>query len=101
MIHVIATIHIKKGKRIELIEHLRTNIPNVIAEKGCIEYSPAYDIDSQVDNQVFDENRVTIVEKWKSIYSLQDHLQAPHMISYRKKVKHLIEKTELSILSSI
>ena len=101
MIHVVATIYIKKGKRNEFIEHLRTNITNVIAEKGCIEYSPAYDIDSQIDNQVFNENRVTIVEKWKSIYSLQDHLQAPHMISYRKKVKHLIEKTELSILSSI
>ena len=101
MIHVIATINIKKGKRNEFIEHLRRNIANVIKEKGCIEYSPAYDIESQIDNQAFNENQVTIIEKWKSIYSLQNHLQAPHMISYRNKVKGLVEETELKILASI
>jgi len=101
MIHVIATISIKKGKQNEFIEYLRANIPNVVQEKGCIEYSPAYDIDAKIDNQVFDENKVTIIEKWKSIYSLQDHLQAPHMISYRIQVKDLVEKTDLKILSSI
>jgi len=101
MIHVIATISIKKGKKNEFIEYLRANIPNVVQEKGCIEYSPAYDIDTKIDNQVFDENKVTIIEKWKSIYSLQDHLQAPHMISYRIQVKDLVEKTDLKILSSI
>ena len=45
MIHVVATIKIKKGKRDEFIEHLRANVPNVIGEKGCLEYSPAYEID--------------------------------------------------------
>ena len=100
MIHVIATIRIKKGKRGQFIEYLRANIPNVIKEKGCIEYTPAYDIDVKIDNQAYDKNQVTIIEKWKSIYSLQDHLQAPHMISYRKQVKGLVEGTVLKILSS-
>jgi len=101
MIHVIATIRIKKGKKDEFLEHLRANIPNVIKEKGCIEYSPAYDIDVKIDNQVFDKNQITIIEKWKSIYSLQGHLQSPHMLSYRKKVKNLVEGTTLKILSSV
>ena len=100
MIHVVATIKIKKGKREEFIEHLRANVPNVIGEKGCLEYSPAYEIDVKIDNQSFDENRVTIIEKWKSIYSLQNHLKAPHMISFRKKVKGMVTGTVLKILSS-
>ena len=100
MIHVIATIKIKKGKREAFLDHLRKNIPNIIAEKGCIEYSPAYDIDVKFKNQAYDENRITIIEKWKSIYSLQDHLQAPHMISFRKNVKNLVEGTVLKILTN-
>ena len=101
MIHVIATIRIKKGKKDKFLEHLRANIPNVIKEKGCIEYSPAYDIDVKIDNQSFDKNQITIIEKWKSIYSLQGHLKSPHMLSYRKKVKNLVEGTTLKILSSV
>ena len=101
MINVIATIRIKKGKKDKFLEYLRANIPNVIKEKGCIEYTPAYDIDVKIDNQAFDKNQITIIEKWKSIYSLQNHLQAPHMISYRKQIKDLVEGTTLKILSSI
>tara|TARA_Y100001970_G_C14165685_1_gene821141 strand:+ start:581 stop:889 length:309 start_codon:yes stop_codon:yes gene_type:complete len=100
MIHVIATIKIKKGKREKFLEHLRANISNVIEEKGCIEYSPTYDIDVKIDNQTLNANQVTIIEKWKSIYSLQDHLQAPHMISFRKNVKNLVEGTVLKILTN-
>ena len=100
MIHVVATIKIKKGKREEFLDHLRSNVPNVIREKGCLEYTPAYEIDVKIDNQSFDENQVTIIEKWKSIYSLQNHLKAPHMISFRKKVKGMVTRTVLKILSS-
>jgi len=101
MIHVLAKVKIKEGKRNEFIDHLKTNIPNVLNEKGCIEYTPAIDIETQIDRQEFDQNQVTIIEKWKSIYSLKDHLEAPHMLSYREKVKDLVESTELKILSSI
>ena len=36
MIHVLASIKVKTGKRDNLIEHLKSNIPNVIKENGCI-----------------------------------------------------------------
>ena len=100
MIHVIATIKVKKGKRDEFLEHLRNNVVNVIKEKGCIEYTPAYELDAKITNQSFDEDQITIVEKWKSIYSLKDHFHTPHMLSYRKKVKDLVEGTALKILTS-
>ena len=51
MIHVIASIRVKSGKRDILIEHLKSNIPNVIKEKGCIEYNSTIDMDFQIDNQ--------------------------------------------------
>ena len=45
MIHVLASIRVKPGKREILIENLKSNIPNVIKEKGCIEYNPTIDVD--------------------------------------------------------
>ena len=51
MIHVIATIKLKRGKREKFLEHLRANVSNVIKEKGCLEYTPAYEIDVKIDNQ--------------------------------------------------
>jgi len=100
MIHVLASIKVKPGKRDILLEHLKSNIPNVIKEKGCIEYNSTIDVDYQMDNQTFDENMVTIIEKWENLDSLKNHMHAPHMLSYRKKVKDLVENTSLKILSN-
>ena len=79
MIHVLASIRIKPGKRDILIEHLKSNIPDVIKEKGCIEYNPTIDMDFQIDNQVFDENMVTIIEKWENFDTLKKHMWCIHM----------------------
>ena len=53
-----------------------------------------------MDNQTFDENMVTIIEKWENFNTLKNHMYAPHMLSYRKKVKDLVENTSLKILSN-
>ena len=37
MIHVIAVITAKPGKRAQILEAFRANVPNVRAENGCIE----------------------------------------------------------------
>ena len=54
MIHVLASIRVRPRKRHILIEHLKSNIPHVIKEKGCIEYSPTIDVDYHIDNQTYD-----------------------------------------------
>ena len=100
MIHVLASIKVKPGKRDFLIKHLKSNIPNVIKEKGCIEYNSTIDVDYHMDNQTFDENMVTIIEKWENFDTLKNHMHAPHMLSYRKKVKDLVENTSLKILTN-
>ena len=45
MIHVIAIITAKPGKRDEVLKNFKDNIPAVHAEKGCIEYGATVDID--------------------------------------------------------
>ena len=100
MIHVLASIKVKPGKRDNLLENLKSNIPNVIKEKGCIEYNSTIDVDYHMDNQTFDENMVTIIEKWENFETLKNHMHAPHMLSYRKNVKDLVENTSLKILSN-
>jgi quinol monooxygenase YgiN len=98
MINVIASIQIRKGGLSEFIKIFKSNIPNVLKEKGCIEYVATIDVPTGLPPQELDENTVTIIEKWSGFDVLQAHLSAPHMIAYREKVKNLVEKTSLKVL---
>jgi quinol monooxygenase YgiN len=98
MINVLASIQLKPGKRAEFLPICKANIPNVRAEKGCIEYAAAVDLDAGLDPQVLDEDMVTVIEKWESLDALNDHLGAPHMLSYRDQVKDLVDKVTLKVL---
>jgi len=99
MINVIASIRVKAGKIPEFLEIFKANVPKVRAEKGCMEYFPAVDIDSKLPTQAFDQNVVTIIEKWESLEALRDHLKSPHMLTYRDKVKSIVEGLSLKVLT--
>ena len=43
MIHVLAVITTKPGKRAEVLAAFHANMPAVHAEAGCIEYGPVID----------------------------------------------------------
>ncbi len=98
MINVIASIHIKEGRLSEFIEIFKSNIPNVLEEKGCIEYLPTIDVPTGLPPQELNNNVVTVIEKWGSLEDLQAHLKAPHMIAYKGKVKDLVDKVSLKVL---
>lgn len=99
MIHVIATISIRPGKRDEFLAALKANVPNVLAEEGCLGYSPAVDLETDLPPQIpLRENAVTIVEAWESLDHLRAHLKAPHMLEYKKQVKDLEEGVSLQVL---
>ena len=99
MIYVIATIEVKAGKREAFLAEFHKNMPNVRAEKGCIEYGPAVDATTDIKAQMaLRENVVTIVEKWESLQALHAHLAAPHMAVYRERVKDLVVGVTLQIL---
>jgi quinol monooxygenase YgiN len=98
MIHVIASIGVKTGKRAEFIEIFKANVPAVLAENGCIEYIPAVDADSGIEAQWLDETVVTVIEKWETLDALHTHLAAPHMEKFREDTASLVEDLSLTVL---
>ena len=98
MINVIATIRVKAGRLSDFLEIFKSNVPNVREERGCVEYFPAVDIDADLPPQSLDENVVTIIEKWESLEALREHLNAPHMLAYKEKVKNIVEEVSLKVL---
>lgn len=100
MINVIASVQVKEGLVSQFIELFKSNVPNVLAEKGCVEYMPTVDIPTGLPPQELDSNVVTIIEKWDSIEDLQAHLASPHMQEFQKKEKDLVEKLSLKVLEA-
>ena len=99
MIFVIATIEVKPGKREAFLAEFNKNVPNVRAENGCLEYGPTVDARTDIKAQIpLRENVVTIVEKWESLQALHAHLVAPHMATYRERVKDYVVGATLQIL---
>jgi quinol monooxygenase YgiN len=99
MVRVIASIHVREGQLTKFIEIFKSNVPDVLKEKGCIEYVPTIDLPAGLPRQEVNNNIVTIVEKWRSFEDLQAHLSSPHMLAYQKKVKDLVEKVSLKVLA--
>jgi len=100
MIHVIAVITAKPGKRAEILAAFRANVPAVRAEQGCIEYAAAIDADSALAVQKkWGEDTFLAIEKWESMDALKAHAAAPHMGAYGAKTRELIASRVIHILS--
>ena len=100
MIHVIAVITAKPGKRDTILEAFRANVPNVRAEKGCIEYGAALDLEGGPKWQVaYGPDTFLVIEKWESMEALKAHSAAPHMAAYAAKTREHIATRVIHILS--
>jgi quinol monooxygenase YgiN len=100
MIHVIAVLTTKPGKREEVLKHFRANVPAVRAEKGCIEYGAAVDASTDLPIQTsYGADTFVVIEKWDSVDALKAHGAAPHMQAYAAKVKELMASRVIHILS--
>jgi quinol monooxygenase YgiN len=99
MIHVIAAIEVKPGKREAFLVEFHKLIPPVRAEPGCLEYGPAIDLPTDIPGQVSErKNVIVVVEKWKSLDDLRAHLIEPHMNAWRERVKDIIVGLQIQIL---
>jgi quinol monooxygenase YgiN len=101
MIHVIAAIQVKPGNVQKFIDIFKTNVPHVLAEKGCIDYVPTIDMDAGLPPQQRDAGTVTIIERWDSLDDLHAHLKTPHMLAYREKVKDIVQGMSLKVLQEV
>ena len=101
MIHVVALITAKPGKREEILKHARANLAAVRAEKGCIEYGPVVDAENALPFQTrLGPDTFMVVEKWESMDALKAHAAAPHMAAYGAKTKEFIATRVIHILSN-
>ena len=100
MIHVLAFITAKPGKRDEVLAHMRANIPAVEAEDGYIEYGPAIDADGAGAIQTpIGPDSFVVVEKWESLDALAAHGAAPHMKAYGEKTRDLVVSRVIHVLT--
>jgi len=99
MIYVVATIQVAPGRRAEVLTEFKALVPLVLAEKGCLEYGPTVDVATGIAAQGLPrDDTFTVVERWEDVDALQAHLMAPHMLTYRAKVKGLVLGTTLQVL---
>ncbi len=98
MVHVIASVQVKQGRVNEFLEIFKANVPLVRAEKGCIQYVPTVDVGADLPPQIMNKNAVTIIEAWETLEALRNHLDAPHMLTYREKVSSIVENVSLKVL---
>jgi len=100
MIHVIAVITAKKGKRPELLDAFSRIVPLVHAEQGCIEYQPVVDAENAGEAQaMLGPNTYVVVEKWESMNDLNAHSVSPHMVEFGKTAGDLVADRKIHILS--
>ena len=98
MIHVLASITVKTSERDVFLEIFKANIPKVLEEEGCVEYSATVDFPTEVPIQETNADVVTVVEKWETFPHLEAHFTAPHMLEYKAKVEDMVEDVTLKIL---
>ena len=100
MIHVLATVTLAPGTRALFLEVFNANVPNVLAEDGCIEYGAAVDAETEIPSQKrLGPDVVLVVEKWRDLAALKAHSAAPNMAAYRLKAKDFMQSVSLQILT--
>jgi quinol monooxygenase YgiN len=99
MVHVLAIITAKPGRRAALLDLFNTVIPQVHAEQGCIEYGVAVDV-ARAD-PAFGPDTFVVIEKWESMPALKAHSVAPHMAAYAEKAKDLIAERAVHVLDPV
>jgi quinol monooxygenase YgiN len=102
MIRVVAIITAKPGRRQDVLEHVRANLPAVHAEKGCIEYIPVIDAEGFGSRQAkLGDDAFVVIETWESAEALKAHSVAPHMAAFGEKTKELVASRAIHYLSPV
>ncbi len=101
MISVIAHIRFDVSKKAELIKIYEEMVPQVLDEDGCLEYHPHEDLITELPNQLKNEGRFLVIEKWESWKAFQDHLKAPHVIEFREKIKGIVTEVKVNVLKPL
>lgn len=101
MIRTVVLITARPGCRDELLTVFQANVPNVRAEKGCIEYAAHVDApEIGAFQTAIGPDSYIIIETWESAEALRAHVVAPHMIEYARKTKDLVASRAIHVLTA-
>jgi quinol monooxygenase YgiN len=101
MIHVLAIVTTKPGTRARFIDAYRANLPNVLAEDGCLAYEAVIDVEPTSPGFAqFGPDVFVVVERWASRDALQAHAAAPHMKAYNAQVRDWAASTAIHVLEA-
>ena len=101
LVHVLAVITAKPGKRDEVLANFNGNVPAVHAEDGCIEYGAGVDCaEASSFAAAYGPDTFVVVEKWESLDHLKAHAAAPHMKAYAEKNKDLLADRKVHVMTS-
>lgn len=99
MIHVVAIITAKPGKRAEVLEAFNKIVPVVHEETGCIEYKPVTDAENAGASQdKIGPDSFAVIEKWATLDNLKAHSASSHMAAYGKSVSDLVVGKTVHVL---
>jgi quinol monooxygenase YgiN len=100
MIRTVVIITTKPGRREEVLALFRQNVPNVRAEKGCVEYDAHVDATGVGPYQAnLGPDTFVVLETWESPEALNAHVSAPHMVAYGAKVRELYASRAIHVLA--
>ncbi|MGV2293220.1 antibiotic biosynthesis monooxygenase [Trinickia sp. YCB016] len=69
---------------------------------GCIEYAAFFDpVNVEETPIALGQDSFVVVEKWDDYSQFQAHLASPHVGEYGAKIKHLIAKRVIHVLSPV
>jgi quinol monooxygenase YgiN len=99
MIHVLAFITAKPGKRADVLKAFQNNVPAVHAEEGCISYEATLDVPAFGPMQTpVGPDTFVVIERWASADALNAHAQSAHMAEYGRTVAPWLEKRVIHVL---
>ena len=102
MIHVVAFITTKPGRRAEVLNHFRAIVPAVLAETGCIEYGATIDeLNGSGIQTKLGPDTFVVIQKWESIEAFRAHGSAPHSLAYDVKVRDVLTGRDIHVLSGV
>ncbi len=99
MIHVVAVVTTKPGRREAVLTAFRANLPAVRAEAGCLQYVPVVDVpDAGRAQTKLGHDSFMVVEQWESAEALGAHAASPHMAAYGASVKEMVASLVVHVL---
>jgi quinol monooxygenase YgiN len=101
MVHLVVTFVIKDGKMDEYLGEVKKLRPQVLAEKGCVEYAFLREFKSPLDIQEeVNPNRLTLIEKWETPEDLAAHGASPHMKDFHLRAGPLQAGVSARVMES-